>query len=149
MQSTQHSHIHKSGYRGGATWITENEAKRKAIKEQKDRNSPISVQKHGLNRAVSMEYASAAPTVQDLEALPKEPHPHYFKQKTARDRLRTRLHARYVGEDAVDMATTHDPTLSLRPDHDRLNDGFLKPIDRQAEAIMGVYQSDLDDQWGN
>ena len=141
MSSTTHHHKAKSGYRGGAGWIEENEAKR-AMRS----NGGVA---GGLTRKASMEYAS---TIRDvagedaLDQLPREADPEYFQKKTARDRLRSRLLQRYTQGNGMKKAM--DTTLDLRPDHDRLNDGFMKPIDRQAEAIIGVYQSDLNTEWG-
>jgi hypothetical protein len=62
--------------------------------------------------------------------------------------LRNRLLSRYGGEEAKDHIDDNDSAAALRPNKDRLNQGFIRPIDRQAEAIIGVYQSDLEASWG-
>ena len=142
----EHPYEPKKGYRGGATWVDANEKKRAERKLLAEGGSVGSLQKKK-----SIEYASAAVTAAELDALPREVGTMYFQKKTARDRLRTRLMSRYGGEAAEGVAHQlgeHDHTSTLRPSKDRMEEGFIRPIDRQAEAIMGVYQSDLEHSWG-
>jgi hypothetical protein len=78
---------------------------------------------------------------QQLEELPKDPDPTYFAAKNAQDRLRHSLHRRY-GSAAAHVPDALDGLGSY------MERDSLMPVDKQAVAIMGVYASDLHDDWG-
>ena len=53
-----------------------------------------------------------------------------------------------LASDIQDMGSLSRLDLSGNNEYDHNSEGFIRPIDRQAEAIMGVYQSDLEESWG-
>jgi hypothetical protein len=75
MATSDHNHVHKGAYRGGATWIDENEQKRKKIADMKAGLIGATLQKKQ-----SMEYASSSTTTQQLDALPRYTTPQYFQK---------------------------------------------------------------------